>query len=140
MGIKDFLSREIEYKWGAVLLSFFLILMVFPFKSSEGVTQGYGVAWAFAGGLRYLDEYILNIVAPGYLAGHPFWGSFGSPQKVFVSLASFVVGGFIGAKVSGEFSRNFDKTAVVDGVIGGLLMGIGIFSSLLKKRHVATSN
>ena len=27
---------------------------------------------------------------------------------------------------SGEFSRNFDKTAVVDGVIGGLLMGIGI--------------
>ena len=71
MGIKDFLSREIEYKWGAVIISCFLIVMMFPFKNADGVAQGYGVAWAFAGGLRYFDEYLLNIVAPGYLDGHP---------------------------------------------------------------------
>ena len=126
MGIKDFLAKEIDYKKGALLLSFFLILMMFPLRNAAGAPQGYGVAWAFAGGLRYVDEYILTIVAPGYLSGHPFWGAFGSPQKVFVSLAAFVVGGFLGAKISGEFSINFDKTAVSDGIIGGLLMGIGI--------------
>jgi hypothetical protein len=125
-GIKKYLAKEIDYKWGAVLLSIVLILLVLPFKNAAGQPQGYGVAWAFAGALRYVDEYILNIVLPGHTTGHPFYAMMGAPVKVLVTLVCFVLGGFIGARISGEFSINFDKTAVTDGVIGGLLMGIGM--------------
>jgi hypothetical protein len=146
MGVRDFLSREIEYKWGTVFVCILLILMVFPFKNVDGVNQGYGVAWAFGGGLRYVDEMALNAIN-GYKAepikegatalvsplsdprvegAHPFWSKVTSVQKVAVSLLFFVIGGFAAAVISGEFGIKFDREAVVDSLAGGLMMGVGI--------------
>lgn len=142
MGIKDFLSQEIEYKWGAALISIFLILMVFPVPNADGVNQGYGVAWAFGGGLRYIDEIALNAVtgtevteidAPRcvyklseHSEGHPFWSKNSAVQKVAASLVFFVIGGFLGALISGEFGIKYDKEAIPDSILGGILMGVGI--------------
>ncbi|NOZ77516.1 MAG: YeeE/YedE family protein [Euryarchaeota archaeon] len=124
------------------MVSILLILMVFPFKSPAGLNQGYGVAWAFGGGLRYIDEVALNAVMGGdvkeiqggnaviylsdYAKSHPFWGKVTSVQKVAVSLLCFVIGGFAAALISGEFGIKFDKSAVLDSIVGGVLMGIGI--------------
>ena len=142
MGVRDFFSQEIEYKWGAVFVCILLILMVFPLPNSDGVKQGYGVAWAFGGGLRYIDEMAINAVAGGdiqtyeqktrvlqlsdFSSEHPFWKSMSAVQKVFVSLVTFVIGGFLGALISGEFGLKFDREAVPDSIIGGLIMGVGI--------------
>jgi len=142
MGVRDFLAKEIEYKWGTVFVCILLLLMVFPFKNAGGLNQGYGVAWAFGGGLRYVDEVALNAAVGGdvqeikggnamiYLSefakDHPFWGKVTSVKKVAVSLLFFVIGGFAAALISGEFGIKYDKEAIVDSLAGGLLMGIGI--------------
>lgn len=125
MGLKDRITKPLGYKSGAVLIGIVLVLLVIP-------ALGYERAWAFASGLRWTDYQVLNsILGEDYIAGNTLWSSLtgrGMERSlpVAVSLAGFILGGFVAAVLSGEFGIRIDKSVLPESIVGGLLMGIGI--------------
>ncbi len=111
------IKEPLDYKLGAVLISIVLVIMVIPYRG-----------WAFASGMRWIDSRILSFIfGMDFINSHPYWKDvyFRSPE-VAVALAFFVFGGFVAAYLSNEFGIKMDKSTLIDSVIGGLLMGIGI--------------
>lgn len=120
MGLKEKILEPYDEKKGGILLSILLILVVIP-------ALGYGRGWAFAGALRWLDTKILSLtLGESYVQSHAMWNLLRAKAIVAWFLVFFVLGSFTAAKLSKEFGIKFDRAALPESIIGGLLMGIGI--------------
>ncbi|RLG58356.1 MAG: hypothetical protein DRN88_00925 [Candidatus Hydrothermarchaeota archaeon] len=116
-GFLQKLKEPLDYRTGAILIAIVLVIMVIPYR-----------AWAFAGGLRWIDSRIMALfLGMDFINNNPFWKDvyYRSPA-VAVSLLFFILGGFVSAYISKEFGIKYDKDTIPDSIIGGLLMGIGI--------------
>lgn len=119
MGVKELIREPLDEKKGGLILGAILVLLVIP-------ALGYGRAWAFAGGLRWVDYKLLEALGAYSLLSNNFWSLIKSPMLVFIFLVAFVVGSFISAKLNDEFVNTWDRTTVHYQIIGGFLMGVGI--------------
>ncbi len=119
MGVKELIHEPLDEKKGGIALGIILVLLVIP-------ALGYGRAWAFAGGLRWMDYKILEAAGAYSLLSNSFWSLIKAPMLVFIFLVAFVVGSFIAAKINGEFVNTWDKSTIHYQIIGGFLMGVGI--------------
>ncbi len=116
---KSIFETELDYKKGGVILGIMLVLLVIP-------ALGYGRAWAFAGGLRWIDKTIIGAISPDTIAGNPFWRILKANPEVALMLAFFVLGSFVAAVLSKEFVIGMDKQFLLESIVGGFLMGVGI--------------